>query len=142
MKGDDYWIIDSGEYQHMTSSRDLLMNYQEFLEPDPVVLGDGRSVHALGTGEISITMLLGPKEKDERKSTMTKVLYVPKLAANLFSARGSYERKSGAIWTYTLLDQGLPRKGCSERPSCWQHVSSGLQSRKTRKTSVNCRKIE
>jgi hypothetical protein len=55
------------------------MNYQEFSEPEPVVLalGDGRSVHALGTGEICITMLLGPKEKDERKSTMTKVLYVP-----------------------------------------------------------------
>ncbi|CAB3987118.1 Hypothetical predicted protein [Paramuricea clavata] len=71
MKGDDYWIIDSGASQHMTSSCDLLMNYQEFLDPEPVVLGDGRSVHALGTGKISITMLLGPKEKDERKSTMT-----------------------------------------------------------------------
>ena len=31
-------------------------------------------------------MLLGPKKKDERKSTMTKVLCVLKLAANLFSA--------------------------------------------------------
>jgi hypothetical protein len=49
MKSDD-WIIDSGASQHMTSSRDLLMNYQEFWEPEPVVFGDGRSVHALGTG--------------------------------------------------------------------------------------------
>jgi hypothetical protein len=54
----------------MTLSRDLLMNHQEFSEPEPVVLGDGRSVHALGTGDIAITMLLGPKEKDERKSTI------------------------------------------------------------------------
>ena len=46
-------------------------------------------MHALGTGEICATMLLGPKKKDERKSTMTKVLYVPMLAANLFSARAA-----------------------------------------------------
>ena len=101
MKSDD-WIIDSGASQHMTSSRDLLMNYQEFLEPEPVVLGDGRSVHALGTGEISITMLLGPKEKDERKSTMTKVLYVPKLAANLFSARAAAMKEKVVQFGHTL----------------------------------------
>jgi hypothetical protein len=102
MKGDDYWIIDSGASQHMTSSRDLLMNYQEFLEPESVVLGDGRSVHALGTGEISITMLLGPKEKDERKSTMTKVLYLPKLAANLFSARAAAMKEKVVQFGHTL----------------------------------------
>ncbi|CAB4021124.1 Hypothetical predicted protein [Paramuricea clavata] len=102
MKGDDYWIIDSGAYQQMTSSRDLLMNYQEILEPEPVVLGDGRSVHALGTGEISITMLLGPKKKDERKSTMTKVLYVPKLAANLFSARAAATKEKVVQFGHTL----------------------------------------
>ena len=131
MKGDDCWIIDSGASQDMTSNRDLLMNYQEFSEPEPVVLGDGRSVHAFGTGEICITMLLGPKEKDDRKSTMTKVLYVPKLAANLFSARAAAMK----------LDQGLSRKGCCERPPCWKHVSFGLQNRKTR-TSVSCRTIK
>ena len=37
-KGDDCWIIDSGASQHMTSNRDLLMNYQEFSKPEPVVL--------------------------------------------------------------------------------------------------------
>ena len=46
-------------------------------------------MHAFGTGEICITMLLVPKEKDERKLTMTKVLYVPKLAANLCSAQAA-----------------------------------------------------
>ena len=102
MKGDDCWIIDSGASQHMTSNRDLLMNYQEFSEPEPVVLGDGRSVHAFGTGEICITMLLGPKEKDERKSTMTKVLYVPKLAANLFSARAAAMKEKVVQFGHTL----------------------------------------
>ena len=102
MKGDDCWIIDSSTSQHMTSNRDLLMNYQEFSEPEPVVLGDGRSVHAFGTGEICITMLLGPKAKDKRKSTMTKVLYVPKLAANLFSARAAAMKKNVVQFGHTL----------------------------------------
>ena len=102
MKGDDCWIIDSGASQHMTSNRDLLMNYQEFSEPEPVVLGDGRSVHAFGTGEICITMLLGPKRNDERKSTMTKVLYVPKLAANLFSARAAAMKEKVVQFGHTL----------------------------------------
>ena len=47
MKGDDCWIIDSGASQHMTSNRDLLINYQEFSEPAPVVLGDGTYVDLL-----------------------------------------------------------------------------------------------
>ena len=41
------------------------------------------------SGELCITLLLGAKEKDERKSTITNVLYVPKLAANLFSTRAT-----------------------------------------------------
>ena len=86
----------------MTSKRDLLMNYQEFSKPGPVVLGDGRSVHALGTGEICVTMLLGSKERDERKSTMTKVLYVPKLAANLFGARAAAMKGKVVQFGHTL----------------------------------------
>lgn len=40
-KGNDCWIIDFGASQHMTSNFDLLMNYQAFSNPEPVVLGDG-----------------------------------------------------------------------------------------------------
>ena len=53
----------------MTSNCDLLVKYQEFSKLEPVVHGDGRSVHALGTGEICVIMLLGPKKKDKRDST-------------------------------------------------------------------------
>ena len=47
-------------------------------------------------------MLLGPKEKDERKSTMIKVLYVPKLAANLFSARAAAMKEKVVQFGHTL----------------------------------------
>ena len=97
---EDYWIIDSGASQNMTSNRDLLTNYQEFSEPEPVVLEDGRSVDTLGAGEIRITMLL--KEKDERKSTMIKVLYVPKLAVNLFGARATAMKGKVVQFGHTL----------------------------------------
>ena len=102
MKGDDCWIIDTGVSEHMTSNCDLLVNYQEFSKPEPVVLEDGRSAHALGTGEICVTMLLGPKKKDERKSSMTKVLYVPKLAVILFSSRAAAMKGKVVQFGHTL----------------------------------------
>ena len=44
-EGNSCWIIDSGAAQHMTANRDLLVtNYCEFLEPEPVALGDSRYV--------------------------------------------------------------------------------------------------
>ena len=86
----------------MVSNCDLLVNYQEFSKPEPVVLGDGRSVLDLGTGEICVTMLLGPKKKDERKSTMTEVLCVPKLAANLFTARAAAMKGKVVQFGHTL----------------------------------------
>jgi hypothetical protein len=66
-EGNSCWIIDSGASQHMTANRDLLVNYCEFPEPEPVALGDGRSVNAYGYGQVDITMILGNKEKDQWK---------------------------------------------------------------------------
>jgi hypothetical protein len=60
-------IIDSGASQQMTANRDLLVNYCEFPEPEPVALGDGCSVNAYGDGQVDVTMILGNKEKDQRK---------------------------------------------------------------------------
>lgn len=67
----------------MTFQRDSLREYREFENPEPVQLGDGRTVNALGTGKVKmISQLIRG-----RKVTgwMTDVLYVPKLASNLFS---------------------------------------------------------
>ena len=101
-EGDSCWIIDSRASQHMTANRDLLVNYCEFPEPEPVALGDGRSVSAYGYGQVNITMILGNKEKDQQKSILTKVLYVPKLATNLFSARAAASKGKVVQFGHTL----------------------------------------
>ena len=101
-KENSCWIIDSGASQHMTANRDLLVNYSEFPKPEPVALGDGRSVNAYGYGQVNITMILGNKEKDQQKSILTKVLYVPKLATNLFSARAAASKDKVVQFGHTL----------------------------------------
>ena len=101
-EGNSCWIIDSGASQHMTANRDLLVNYFEFPEPEPVALGDGRSVNAYGYGQVDITMILGNKAKDQQKSILTKVLYVPKLATNLFSARVAASKGKVVQFGHTL----------------------------------------
>ena len=52
------WIIDSGASKHMTFNRDVLRYYQEFETPEPVGLGDGRTVSALGTGKVKFISYL------------------------------------------------------------------------------------
>ena len=47
----------------MTANRDLLVNYCEFPEPEPVAAGDDRSVNAYGDGQVDITTILGNRER-------------------------------------------------------------------------------
>ena len=51
---DFHWLIDSGASSHMTKEKSILMNYQQFGEPESVALGDGRVVQALGSGNVHI----------------------------------------------------------------------------------------
>ena len=44
------WIIDSGASSHMTHSRELLVNYEEFAKPQKVCLGDGHTREAMEEG--------------------------------------------------------------------------------------------
>ena len=60
----------------MTQFKELLVNYEEFEEPQMVSLGDGRSVKALGKGNIQFTMLF--KVSSPKRVTMFDVLYVRK----------------------------------------------------------------
>ena len=81
------WLVDSGASSHMTSKKEWLVNYREFEKPESVCLGDGRTVEASGVGEVHLKMLF--KISDPKKCVMHQVLYVPKLACNLFSVRAA-----------------------------------------------------
>ena len=87
MQQNGKWLIDSGASSHMTSELQYLSNYRPFEVPETVGLGDGRTVEALGFGNVSLRMLFsvsGPKP-----AVLHDVLYVPKLSCNLFSVRAA-----------------------------------------------------
>ena len=81
------WLIDSGASSHMTSEKKILTSYREFERPEKVGLGDGRIVNVVGMGNVYISMQL--KGHEPNVSMIYNVLYVPKLACNLFSVRAA-----------------------------------------------------
>ena len=66
---------------------EFLSNYREFEKPEKVSLGDGRTVNAIGVGDIHVKMEFRVSER--KYSIMYQVLHAPKLACNLFSVRAS-----------------------------------------------------
>ena len=84
---EDEWIIDSRASKHMTFNRCVLRHYMEFETPEPVGLGDGSTVNALGMGEVKFTSHLPHNGKVT--GWMSNVLFVPQLANNLFSVRAA-----------------------------------------------------
>lgn len=50
------WLIGSGASKHMTWHEEILQNYQQFLKPQSVKLGDARVVDALGLGNVKLRM--------------------------------------------------------------------------------------
>ena len=81
------WLIDSGATSHMTHSRELMLNYNELKIPQRVSLGDGRTVEAVGIGDIRVTMTF--KVSRHKICVMKDVLHVPKLMYNLFYVRAA-----------------------------------------------------
>uniref|UniRef100_A0A1X7UUR0 CCHC-type domain-containing protein n=1 Tax=Amphimedon queenslandica TaxID=400682 RepID=A0A1X7UUR0_AMPQE len=78
-------IVDSGASSHMTRSRKVLINYEEFSKPQTVSLGDGCTVEEIGKGDIYLMMIF--RSSDPKKVKGCNALYVPKLACNLLSVR-------------------------------------------------------
>ena len=83
------WIINSGASSHMTS-QEYLSQYRQFETPEKVGLGDGRVIDAVGTGTVHLTMLF--KTSDPKDKVLCNVLYIPKLACNLFSVRAAAQK--------------------------------------------------
>ena len=94
------WLIDSGASSHMTKEKHVLMNFQEFDEPENVALGDGRVVKALGSRCVQMNMMFPANEP--KKAVLYNVLYVPKLTCNLFSVSGM-KVESFTEWGHWLI---------------------------------------
>ena len=102
------WLVDSGASSHMTCRRELLTDYKEFENPEKVSLGDGRFVDAVGVGNVHLKMLF--KVSEPKKSVMYEVLYVPKLACNLFSVRAAASKgKFGKVRCWIRDSKGILR---------------------------------
>ena len=86
----EQWLVDSGASSHMTPNRELLTDYCQFEHPQLVGLGDGRTVEAIGVGNVHVDMLFSVS--DPKRTVFNHVLYVPKLASNLFSVRAVVSR--------------------------------------------------
>ena len=136
------WLVDSGASSHMTNERNLLVNYREFQTPEKVGLGDGRTVNAVGIGNVHVNMTF--KVSKPKKAVMYNVLYVPKLACNLFSVRAAavkgnfvkfgctrcwIKNEKGELCGMGSLSDKLYRLDCKPLPA--EHVSLALRARKS-----------
>ena len=74
----------------MTYSRELLHRYRKFDVPQTVSLGDGRTVEAIGAGDIELNMMF--KVSKKKRCTLKNVLYVQKLTSNLFSVKAAVSK--------------------------------------------------
>jgi hypothetical protein len=93
------WLVDSGASSHMTCKRELLQDYKELQTPEKVSLGDGRTVEAIGVGNVHMSMQF--KVSDPKKCVMYRVLYVPKLACSLFSVKAAASRGNVVLFSAT-----------------------------------------
>ena len=86
----DAWIFDTGASAHMTSQREWLENYEELKSSISFIIGDGRSIQAIGKGRINVKVFNG---KSWQRNFMDEVLYVPDLGShNLFSVGHAISR--------------------------------------------------
>lgn len=76
------WVIDSGATSHITNERNVLKNYQEFDEPEEIIIADGEAIHAYGRGDIFYA-------NHQVVGILLSVLFVPAMAANLFSVKAA-----------------------------------------------------
>ena len=76
-------IIDSGASHHFSPDRSKFLDYKEFINQEPIRAADGRTFHALGKGDIQVSLPNG----DEKPTiiTLKDVYYSPIMAFTLIS---------------------------------------------------------
>ena len=77
------WIVDSGATCYMCNNKALPEDFVEFDETVDVMLGDGKVLHATGSGTVSVHTVLANGKLQE--CILHNVLLVPNLSYNLIS---------------------------------------------------------
>ena len=75
------WFIDSAATKHMTSNRNILIDYVTYKQPTKIYLGDNTVILAHGEGNVNLPTC----NPSSVTLNLHKVLYAPKLTKNLLS---------------------------------------------------------
>ena len=75
----DSWIIDLGTTSPMTARKEWITEYTSFDMPIPIGLGDNRTIKALGSGSVQISMDVNGKSNIYE---LRNVYYVPDMVTN------------------------------------------------------------
>ena len=94
---DENWVIDSGATAHMCFSKNKFTDYKVLSSPINVCVGDGRTLEAVGKGNIDLIFIMPSGDK---VSKLNNVLHVPKLHQNLLSVSMAAEKGKIAIFNY------------------------------------------
>ena len=82
-------LLDSGAFSHMSGNRELFTYVEDFENPVPVRIGDGRIVDGLGKGNVKILAFNGNVWVEKN---IVDVLYVPDIPFNLFSMGSAFAK--------------------------------------------------
>jgi len=75
----DSWIIDLGTTSPMTARKEWMTGYTSFDIPIPISLGDNRTIKALGSGSVQISMDVDGKSNIYE---LRNIYYVPDMGTN------------------------------------------------------------
>ena len=104
----------------------ILHDYKDFKAPEPVGLGDGHTVSAIGVGKVKVITQLHNGERVI--CWMTDVLYIPMLTNNLFSVLAEISKGNMV---------SLRHKDCCIRNKNRKVISTGSSLGKLHKLDCN-----
>ena len=85
----DWWCVDSGASQHMSSMRDKMTEFNQFKRRVKLFMGDNSMLPGLEKGNIDVDIYL---DSEQSTVTLTDVLYAPQLKQNPLSIKAAFAK--------------------------------------------------
>lgn len=76
------WFQDCAASEHMSSYKEMFVNFSDLKVPTDIVIGDGTELKAVGRGDIELEAFDGQCWSEV---ILKDVLYVPEMSFNVFS---------------------------------------------------------